>query len=142
MTMKILVAIDGSRYGEAALAHALDLRARLAAPAELTLIHVALAAPPRAAGAVGAEILEGYYRHEHDAALEVARERLAAAGCTAAEITVVGSPGRLIAEHANSGRFDMVVMGSHGQGALAGLLLGSTVSAVLSLTKIPLLIVR
>lgn len=140
--MKILVAIDGSRYGEAALAHALDLRARLAEPAELTLIHVALTAPARAAGAVGAEILESWYRHEHDGALAHARERLAAAGCEAAEITVVGSPGRLIAEQANSGRFDMVLMGSHGQGALAGLLLGSTVSAVLSLTKIPLLIVR
>jgi nucleotide-binding universal stress UspA family protein len=140
--MKILIAIDGSRYGEAALAHALDLRARFAVPVELTLIHVALAAPPRAAGAVGAEIIEGYYRKEHDSALESARERLAAVACTAAEITAVGSPGRLIAEHANSGRFDLVVMGSHGQGALAGLLLGSTVSAVLSLTKIPLLIVR
>lgn len=36
----------------------------------------------------------------------------------------------------------LVVMGSHGHGALTGLLLGSTVSAVLSLSKVPLLIVR
>lgn len=140
--MRILVAIDGSRYGEAALDRALDLGVRLAEPAELTLIHVALSAPPRAASAVGAEILESWYRQEHDSALAHARERLAAAGCPADEITVVGSPGKLIAEHANEGGFDLVVMGSHGQGALAGLLLGSTVSAVLSLSKVPLLIVR
>ncbi len=140
--MRILVAIDGSRYGEAALDRALDLSARLAEPAELALIHVALPAPPRAAGAVGAEILESWYRHEHDGALAHARERLAAAGRRAVEITAVGSPGRLIAEHASDGGFDLVVMGSHGQGALTGLLLGSTVSAVLSLSKVPLLVVR
>jgi nucleotide-binding universal stress UspA family protein len=140
--MRILVAIDGSRYGEAALERALDLSSRLAEPAELTLIHVALPAPPRAAAAVGAEILESWYQHERDGALAHARERLAAAGRRAAEITAVGSPGRLIAEHADGGGFDLVVMGSHGHGALAGLVLGSTVSAVLSLSKVPLLIVR
>jgi len=140
--MKILIAIDGSPYGDAALARALELNARLGVPAELTLIHVALTAPLRAAGAVGAEILQSYYRQEHEAALQKARAMLAASGTTATEITVVGAPGRLIAEHANEGGFDLVVMGSHGHGALAGLLLGSTVSAVLSLAKAPLLIVR
>lgn len=140
--MKILIAIDGSRYGEAALARALELNARFASPAELTMIHVALTAPLRAAGAVGAEILESYYRQEHESALQKARATLAASGTIATEITVVGSPGRMIADHANEGGFDLVVMGSHGQGALSGLLLGSTVSAVLSLSKAPLLVVR
>lgn len=140
--MKILIAIDGSHYGEAALARALELNKRFVTPAELTLIHVALTAPPRAASAVGAEILDSYYRQDHDAALQQARATLAAAGIVASEITVVGSPGRLMAEQANSGAYDLVVMGSHGQGALSGLLLGSTVSAVLSLTKAPLLVVR
>ena len=140
--MKILVAIDGSHYGEAALARALELNARFAAPAKLALIHVALTAPLRAAGVIGAEILESYYRQEHEAALQKARAMLAASGAAASEITVVGAPGRLIAEHANEGGYDLVVMGSHGHGALSGLLLGSTVSAVLSLCKAPLLIVR
>lgn len=141
-TMRILVAIDGSHYGDAALAHALELNGRLSHPADLTLIHVALSAPPRAASAVGGEILQSYYQQEHDAALAKARETLKAAQREATEITCVGSPGRQIAEHANEGAFDLVVMGSHGHGALTGLLLGSTVSAVLSLTKVPLLIVR
>ncbi|SDD47220.1 universal stress protein [Aquimonas voraii] len=140
--MRILVAIDGSHYGDAALAHALELNARLNQPADITLIHVALSAPPRAASAVGGEILHSYYQQEHDAALAKARETLKAAQLGVTEITSVGAPGRQIAEHANAGAFDLVVMGSHGHGALTGLLLGSTVSAVLSLTKVPLLIVR
>lgn len=140
--MRILVAIDGSHYGDAALTHALELNGRLSQPADITLIHVALSAPPRAASAVGGEILQSYYQQEHDAALAKSRETLKAAQREATEITCVGSPGRQIAEHANDGAFDLVVMGSHGHGALTGLLLGSTVSAVLSLSKVPLLIVR
>lgn len=140
--MRILVAIDGSDFGKAALARALDIHARLVEPAELTLIHVALAAPPRAASAVGAEIIGSYYQQEHDMALGEARKQLAAAGRTAAEITCVGAPGRQIAEHANAGNFDLLIMGSHGHGALMGLVMGSTVSTVLSLSKVPLLIVR
>ena len=140
--MRILIAIDGSHYGDAALDYVLKHLAQFGEVPELALIHVALAAPPRAAGAVGAEILESYYRHEHDTALAPARERLAAAGHQATEIKVVGSPGRLIAQQATEGQFDLVVMGSHGHGALAGLVMGSTVSTVLAASKVPLLIVR
>jgi nucleotide-binding universal stress UspA family protein len=140
--MRILIAIDGSHYGDAALDYVMKHLTQFGGPPELSLIHVALAAPPRAAGAVGAEILESYYRHEHDTALAPARARLAAAGLQAAEIQVVGSPGRLIAQHATDGRFDLAVMGSHGHGALAGLVMGSTVTTVLAASKVPLLIVR
>ncbi len=140
--MRILIAIDGSHYGDAALDYVLKHLTQFGESPELALIHVALAAPPRAAGAVGAEILESYYRHEHDTALAPARARLATAGLQASEIRVVGSPGRSIAQHASDGRFDLVVMGSHGHGALAGLVMGSTVSTVLAACKVPLLIVR
>jgi nucleotide-binding universal stress UspA family protein len=140
--MRILIAIDGSHYGDAALGYVLEHLAQFGEAPALALIHVALAAPPRAAGAVGAEILESYYRHEHDTALAPARARLAAAGLQAQEIKVVGSPGRSIAQQASDGHFDLVVMGSHGHGALAGLVMGSTVSTVLAACKVPLLIVR
>jgi len=140
--MRILIAIDGSHYGDAALDYLLKHMAQFGGSPELALIHVALAAPPRAAGAVGAEILESYYRHEHDTALAPARTRLAAAGVQATEIALVGSPGRLIAQQATEGKFDLVVMGSHGHGALAGLVMGSTVNTVLAACKVALQIVR
>lgn len=140
--MRILIAIDGSHYGQAALEYVLKHLAQWGHTPELALMHVALAPPPRAAAAVGAEVIESYYRHEHDTALAWARQRLAAAGCQASEILRVGSPGRLIAQEATDSGFDLVVMGSHGQGALAGLVMGSVVSTVLAASKVPLLIVR
>jgi nucleotide-binding universal stress UspA family protein len=54
----------------------------------------------------------------------------------------VGHPGSLVAEEAEAGGYDAVVMGSHGHGALAGLLLGSTVSKVLAGCRTPVLVVR
>lgn len=51
-------------------------------------------------------------------------------------------PAREIARLANSGRFDLVVMGSHGRGALGAAALGSVVQEVLALTKMPVLVIR
>jgi nucleotide-binding universal stress UspA family protein len=140
--MKILVAIDGSTWGQRALEHVLTHRPGGEAVLDLTLIHVATPAPPRAANAVGREIVEAYYRQEHEHALADARARLAEAGVKAREIHEVGAPGRTIAEHAAQGGFDLVVMGSHGQGAMMSLVMGSTVTQVLAACKVPLLIVR
>ena len=40
------------------------------------------------------------------------------------------------------GKFDMVVMGSHGRGAFSGLFLGSVARKVLAACKVPVLLVR
>ncbi len=140
--MKILVAIDGSSWGQRALDYVLTHRPGGDASLDLTLIHVAPPAPPRAAAAVGREIVEAYYRQEHEHALADARARLAEAGVKAAEILEVGAAGKTIAAHATQGGFDLVVMGSHGHGAMMGLVMGSTVTQVLAACKVPLLIVR
>ena len=58
------------------------------------------------------------------------------------EQSLVGDPAELIARAATRGRFDLLVMGSHGRGVLRNLLLGSVVSKVLQSCKTPLLIVR
>lgn len=139
--MKVLIAVDGSTFGAKALDFALANPAMFGS-AELALIHVAHPVPPRAASAVGAEIVAAHYAHEHDDALRAARERLAAAGRRAAEIVTVGHPGALIAKEADEGGHDIVIMGSHGHGAVLGLLLGSTVSKVLANSKKPVLVVR
>ena len=48
----------------------------------------------------------------------------------------------MIAKLAEDGRFDMVVMGSHGHGAWANLVMGSVTTQVLANCKVPVLIVR
>lgn len=139
--MKILIAIDGSAFGAKALDYALA-HAAMFGQAELTLIHVSQPLPPRAAAAVGAEIVAAQHAHEHEEALRGAREKIAAAGRHAAEVCKVGHPGALIAQEADEGGHDLVLMGSHGHGAVVGLLLGSTVSKVLAASRKPVLVVR
>lgn len=54
----------------------------------------------------------------------------------------VGPPARDIVRLARAGRFDLVVMGSHGRSGLAGAELGSVVQKVLALGRLPVLVVR
>ena len=53
----------------------------------------------------------------------------------------IGLAGAMIAKLAEDGRFDMVVMGSHGHGAWANLVMGSVTTQVLANCKVPVLIV-
>jgi nucleotide-binding universal stress UspA family protein len=55
---------------------------------------------------------------------------------------LVGDPGPSIAKFATRGKFDMVVMGSHGRGAVRSLILGSVAEKVIALCRVPVLIVR
>jgi nucleotide-binding universal stress UspA family protein len=55
---------------------------------------------------------------------------------------MIGDPGETIAGYAKRGKFDLVVLGSRGQGALSNLLLGSVASKVLAECKVPALIIR
>jgi nucleotide-binding universal stress UspA family protein len=58
------------------------------------------------------------------------------------ERIVVGEPGSIIARIAKAERRDLIVMGSHGHGALRALFLGSVVTKVLARSRVPVLVVR
>jgi nucleotide-binding universal stress UspA family protein len=51
-------------------------------------------------------------------------------------------PWRGILRAARAGRCDAIVMGSHGRGAVAGLILGSETNRVLAHSKLPVLVTR
>jgi len=53
-----------------------------------------------------------------------------------------GKPGEVISKMATDGKFDLVVMGSHGHGALVNLVVGSVATEVLASCTVPVLIVR
>jgi nucleotide-binding universal stress UspA family protein len=54
----------------------------------------------------------------------------------------IGAPGANIAKFAERNRFDLIVLGTHGYGAIGGLVMGSVATNVLSLCASPVLLVR
>ncbi len=54
----------------------------------------------------------------------------------------MGSAGTLIGKLADTGKFDLLVMGSHGHSALGNLVMGSVTTQVLAHCKTPVLLVR
>lgn len=54
----------------------------------------------------------------------------------------VGHAGETIAKTAEAGKYDLVVMGSHGHTSLGNLVLGSVATQVLAHCSVPVLLVR
>ena len=140
--MKILIAVDGSEYTKKAVDYLIEHKAVFGDQPELSCIHVSLTLPPRAASAVGKEMVQAYYADETKAASDTALKKLAKAGMTAKLIAKVGHPGDEIAKAAEKGKFDMVIMGSHGHGTFKNLIMGSVATKVLANCQVPVLLIR
>ncbi|MBA4265535.1 MAG: universal stress protein UspA [Comamonadaceae bacterium] len=140
--MKILLAVDGSGFTKKMLAYLATHDEWLAATHEYTLVTVQTPLPPRARAAVGAEIANGFYADEAEKVSAPVVKFLKRHGIDAQVVHKVGSPGELIAKVANAGKFDLLMMGSHGHSALGNLVMGSVATKVLAQCKVPVLIVR
>ena len=140
--MKILLAVDGSPVSTLATKFAIKLVRLLAEPAELVLFH---ADPPLlhvAAIKLGVDAVKRYHDENNRFAIKSAHAALIRAKVAFTEQLVVAEPAEAIAQHARKGRFDLIVMGSHGQGALKGLLLGSVAAKVIARGETPVTVVR
>lgn len=140
--MKVLIAVDGSAFARRAVRYVLQHMTRFGRKPELAMVYVDVPLPPHIARALGSSNVDRYYRRNADKALRASLAAAKKAGVAVEPITMVGSPGQAIAQLARRGRYDLVVMGSHGHGALGGLLLGSVTTKVLAQSKVPVLIVR
>lgn len=140
--MRILVPVDGSSASAAALDFIAERAASLEPRPELRLLNVQLPIPPRAARAAGRELVRSYHLAEAARVLQPATQRLRAAGFSPKARHAVGHPATVVGRAAANGHPDLVVMGSRGQTALAGLLFGSVTQAVLAASTVPLLVVN
>ncbi len=140
--MKILLAIDGSAYTKKMLAYLATHDELFAANNDFTVLTVQLPLPPRARAAVGAETANAYYTEEADKVTAPSVKFLKRHGIDPKVAHKVGSPGEQIAKMADSGKFDMVIMGSHGHSALGNLVMGSVATQVLAHCSVPVLLVR
>ena len=138
---KILLAVDGSEYSRRAANFVANNIANLAKAPEIHCLHVHAPIPyPGAARAVGKGAIEKYQREESEAALAVAKEELA--GLNPKCSYIVGDVVEEIGKYVKKNRIDLIVIGSHGRGALAALTLGSVAMKILAAVKTPALIIR
>ena len=142
--MKILLAVDGSKHSLAAVACLIEHAGwyREKPQVELVTVH---APAPRLPGmnlVVGKNQIRKYYEEEGEAALAAAKKKLDAAGIKYEAHVLIGQVAESIVQHAAKARCDQIFIGTHGRTAAANMLLGSTATNVLHISKIPVLLVR
>lgn len=140
--MKILIAVDGSDYTKRMLAYLAAHEEWFGPAHSYTVIHGVLAVPHRAAAFVSLETVRNFYETDAEAVLRPIRAFFAQQGLDATFVYTIGHVAESIAQRAEEGKFDLVVMGSHGHGEVVNLVLGSIVTKVMAKCSVPVLIIR
>jgi nucleotide-binding universal stress UspA family protein len=140
--MKILVAVDGSPFTKRMLGYLAAHDEWLGPTQQYTLLTVVPAVPPRAAAVLDRELLKNYYQDEGEKIFKPIRSFFKKQGLEADYALKVGHAADTIAAVADKGNYDLLVMGSHGHGALGSLVMGSVAMKVLASCKVPVLVVR
>ncbi|MFZ5540153.1 MAG: universal stress protein [Pseudomonadota bacterium] len=150
-SLRVGIAVDGSKFSEAAVRYAIAHRDLFGESPELMLLHVV---PDLAAFVIPglADAPLQLYRPEQIVALQTkrleravapARKQLERAGLKAETVCLVGNDaGDEIAAYAKQNKLDVLVLGSHGRGALKSAVLGSVATRVAAQCRTPLLLVR
>ncbi|MEW5891615.1 MAG: universal stress protein [Pseudomonadota bacterium] len=142
MPCTILLPVDGSEGSARAARHVANI-AKLVPELTVHLVNV----QPRGDDwmtrrAFKPEELARMEQEWAEAALEPARAILQAAGIKVSEHMVQGEPAPSIARLASELGCDQIVMGTRGQSALGGLLMGSVATKVLHLAEVPVTLVK
>jgi nucleotide-binding universal stress UspA family protein len=153
---KILYCTDFSENAGTAFSYAASVANRFGA--RITLLHVLEDLPEGSRGMVTSVLGEDRWeelkkqkardaREALEARLESFRKEVRNRGIdlpyeTEAIVVDTGHPAESILRQAESGGFDLVVMGVHGAGRVADFLMGSTADRVVRHSRTPVLIVR
>lgn len=140
--MKMLVAVDDSDCSRRMLAHLVSHERWCGEGQAWTVFHAVPPLPHRAAALADPASVEDYYAGDAERVLRPVRSFLKRHGIAPTFLHKVCPPAREIARLANTGKFDLVVMGSHGRGAVGSAVLGSVAQKVLASTRTPVLVVR
>lgn len=139
--MKILIAVDGSEFTRRALDYLVE-HEWLRKGHELTVLTAVPPLPHRAAAFVAPSLVHDYYQDDAEQVLGPVREYLELRGLEAVYESAVGHAADVIARTAHERRSDLIVMGSHGHGALGNVVLGSVATRVLASCGTPVLLIR
>lgn len=139
---RILVGVDGSNEARNALRWARELARSSGAQvtvATAICVPAALAVPELSARAKAWE--EEERRQGTRTTAECVTE-LEGAGVSAVPLVAEGSPAETLAQLAREGRFDLIVVGHRGRGAVARYLTGSVADRLVQIADRPVVVVR
>jgi nucleotide-binding universal stress UspA family protein len=147
MYKNLLVATDGSKLSDKALAHAISLAQSIGA--SLTAFYAApeYPMPAYADGVVYEPVPRKEYAklaaEDADKILKVAATKAEAAGVTCKTVyAIAAAPWEAILAAARKNKCDAIVMASHGRRGISAVLLGSETQKVLTHTKLPVIVVH
>lgn len=136
MYRSILVPLDGSAFGEHALPFALSLARR--AGVQLHLVHVHMPPAPILADANDLELC-GYERMYFEGVVQ----RIEARWDVPITTKLLDGPvAQTLHEYAVASESDLIVMTTHGRGALSRFWLGSIADTVIRQVSVPVLLIR
>lgn len=142
MTLKVLVAVDGSSYGIAAVDHVLKL-ATSGCAMEIELLTVQI---PLDTGHIrrfiARDALEAHYRDAGNQALSGAIARVEQAGQSCTPHIAVGHIAQTINHYALELGVDLLVIGTHGRTGLRKAVMGSVATEVIRQTEVPVTVVK
>lgn len=149
MGLTIVLGYDGSECARAALARSADLLKEtgggkavvvVAYPLSVSYVPPGMAAAPMLMGPELEQHLDGLEGSARQQAEEAAEELRAAGIAVETEVTTDSAADALL-DAAGRHEADLIAVGTHGEGAISGALLGSTCYRLVHRSRVPLLVV-
>ena len=140
--MKVLFATDGSECSNRAAHYLVKSLRDEVKELMVTLFYVDQRMMDRVAATLGEQRVAEIHRENAEKNLKAARQRLKRARIAFDEAHTAGNAPNCISRKAEAGKYDLVLMGSHGRSALKSVMLGSVTARVLAECKVPVLVVH
>lgn len=142
MTQRLLLPLDGSAAATRAVAHVVAKARRAPGDYQIHLVNVQPPLPGGITSFVSRDQVAGFQNDESAKALAPGRALLDEAKVPYQWHAEVGALAPTIVALAEKLDCDEIVMGTRGHTALTDFLIGSTVTRVVHLTKVPVLLVK
>ena len=144
-SLRILIPVDGAESSTRAVKHVVGLKNKLRQKLEVLLVNVQPPVPMKEllfdSRLSELHRLEDPLKAHGAKLLAAAGAELKAAGIECQPHVEIGEPAPVIAAFARTHHCEMIVMGTHGLGPLAGLCFGSVANKVVHLSPVPVLLV-
>jgi len=140
--MRVLLAVDGSKFTKKALAFLATHETLMGPDAELVVLNVQPAVTPRVKTLLGAATVRAWHKEEAEKVLKPIERFLNQHGIHYRASWIAGTPSTQIVQAAKRGKVHMLVLGTHGHGLFGRALLGSVAQRVVADVDVPVLLVQ